>query len=244
MRYAALAAVLIAGGCASSSATDPADTSTEDELPAVFQRYAGTVNVAVDGEYVVLRSSGVPDHRSPYFAAGDTRYEAYNGTNTRFVLNPNRIATQSIVARIPLRPVAATTPQATALGIIGVALNGVPFFNQYAGPNRPLTNEIDSFDQYNGHPQQSGVYHYHVEPLSLTARYGGTSLLGFLLDGYPVYGPVENGRRVVNADLDALHGHSHATTEFPAGTYHYHITDQDPYLNGAGYYGRPGTVAQ
>jgi hypothetical protein len=66
---------------------------------------------------------------------------------------------------------------------IGVSLNGVPFFNQY-GTNQPLTNEINSFDQYLGHPQQTGQYHYHQEPAYLTTQNGKSAFLGFLLDGF------------------------------------------------------------
>ena len=107
-------------------------------------------------------------------------------------------------------------------------------FNQYAGPGTPLTNEINSFDQANGHPQQTGQYHYHVEPVRLTEKYGQDALLGFLLDGFPVYGPKEGTKTLTNADLDIYHGHTLATKEFPAGIYHYHITNADPYINGAG----------
>ena len=87
------------------------------------------------------------------------------------------------------------------------------FYNQYNGQSNPLTVEINSFDQYNGHPQQSGMYHYHVEPTYLTAMHGSDALLGFLLDGFPVYGPVENGKTITNADLDSYHGHTSATKE-------------------------------
>jgi hypothetical protein len=138
----------------------------------------------------------------------------------------------------------ATNHQATQLGAIGVSLNGVPFFNQYAMGNTPLTNEMNSFDQYNGHPAQTSEYHYHLEPLYLTTTKGKDALLGFLLDGFPVYGPVENGKTITNADLDDYHGHSHATADYPNGIYHYHITSADPYINGDGYYGIPGTVSK
>ncbi len=140
----------------------------------------------------------------------------------------------------------ASSHSATPLGPIGISLNGVPFFNQYAGPSQPLTNEVVSFDQYWGHPQQTGQYHYHVEPLYLTTvKATKSSLLGFLLDGFPVYGPKEeDGTTVSNSILDAYHGHTHATVDFSAGIYHYHITDADPYLNGNGFYGTPGTVSQ
>jgi hypothetical protein len=36
-----------------------------------------------------------------------------------------------------------------------MAIDGVPFFNQYAGPNQPLTNEMQSFDQGWGHPERN-----------------------------------------------------------------------------------------
>jgi hypothetical protein len=130
------------------------------------------------------------------------------------------------------------------LGPIGIAVNGVALFNQYAAGRQPLMGEINSFDQYNGHPQNTGQYHYHVEPLYLTTTNGNSSLIGFLLDGYPVYGPFENGKRITNADLDELHGHTGVTADYPNGIYHYHITSEDPYINGAGFYGQPGTVTQ
>jgi hypothetical protein len=71
-----------------------------------------------------------------------------------------------------------------------------------------------------------------------------SSLVGFLLDGYPVYGPEENGAVVTNANLDSYHGHTSATADFPSGTYHYHTTDTDPYINGSKFYGVAGTITQ
>jgi hypothetical protein len=188
--------------------------------------------------------TGVPDHKSPYFQNTSSLYEAYNGTNSLFQINPNRITTQDYTFKIPIEPKASTNPVATPLGAIGVSLNGVPFFNQYAGPNQPLTNEINTFDQYAGHPAQQGRYHYHVEPLYLTSTKGKDALLGFLLDGFPVYGPLESGKLLTNALLDKYHGHAHATADYPAGIYHYHITSEDPYINGSGFYGVSGTVSQ
>ena len=104
----------------------------------------------------------------------------------------------------------------------------MPLFNQYAGPNQPLTNEINSFDQYDGHPQQTSMYHYHVEPYALTAVNGKDSLIGYLLDGFPVYGPLENGVTLTSANLDTYHGHFGATADYPGGIYHYHITADAP----------------
>ena len=198
-----------------------------------------------EGNYVVIKTKDLPDHKSPYYQGTQwesTKYEAYNGTNPNYVTNPNRIAQQSITFKIPMNPIAASSPQATPLGPIGISLNGVPFFNQYAAGRMPLTNEINSFDQYGGH--QQGQYHYHAEPFWLTTNKGKDALLGFLLDGFPVYGPTENGHTITNSDLDAYHGHTGSTADYPNGIYHYHITSNDPYINGNGFYGTPGTVSQ
>jgi hypothetical protein len=234
---------LLLQGCLNSEET-PLSTTTKD-LPAVFERFTDNVNVYVDGIYIVIETDDIPNHGSPYFNQSDSRYEAYNGSNANFNLNPNRIATQSLTFRIPYEPVASVNNPATPLGAIGVALNGVVFYNQYAGPNnQPLTSEIDSFDQYLGHPQQVGQYHYHQEPTFLTSTLGNNVLLGWLLDGFPVYGPYENGVPVTASFLDDFHGHNHATADYPLGSYHYHITAEDPYINGSGFYGVPGTVSQ
>ena len=234
--------------CAAANATAAPATSTATAatsgVPAVFSKFTNGVTVSLDGDYVVLTSNGEPDHKSAYFAESDPRYEAYNGSNPRFNANGFTIMPQQLTFRIPLHPAASSSHPATPLGPIGIALNGVPIFNQYNGQNRPLTVEINSFDQYNGHPQMTGQYHYHVEPLALTEKYGSSALIGFLLDGFPVYGPTENGKRLTDADLDELHGHFGPTADYPNGIYHYHVTAEDPYINGAGFYGNPGSVGR
>ena len=234
--------------CDATSPTATTDgPSSPPTVPAGAPAWASAlgngVTIAIDGDNVVVTTLGVPDHKSPYFATNNAKYEAYNGSNARFSLNPNRISESRMVFRIPITPRRQATPSATPLGAIGVAINGVAIFNQYAGPNQPLTGEIDSFDQYAGHPQQMGTYHYHVEPVWLT-RASREALVGVLLDGYPVYGPMESGKLVTSSDLDGAHGHTTATREYPAGVYHYHTTGDAPYINGSGFAGVPGTVAR
>ena len=229
--------------CKKSSSSSTTTTSNAT-LPAMYSKFNSGLQIYTEGNFVVIKTTSVPDHKSPYFATTDARYEAYNGSNPAFVLNPNRIIDQSLTFKIPVTPTEATSKSATPLGPIGVSLNGVAIFNQYAGPGTPLTNEINSFDQYNGHPQQTGQYHYHVEPKYITTQKGKNVLLGVLLDGYPVYGPVENGVTLTSASLDAYHGHTGVTADFPNGIYHYHITADAPYINGNGFWGTPGTVTQ
>ncbi len=241
---------IIFAACKEDEEPAPNDNSnnTTDEVPAVYKKIYGASEIYLDGDFVVIKTQGIPDHKSPYYknTQWSDRYEAYNGTNSQFHLNPNRITETNSTYRIPLNPVEVTSGnQSTSLGPMGISLNGVAFFNQYAGPNnQPLTDEINSFDQYNGHPQQAGVYHYHLEPTWLTASKGKNALLGFLLDGFPVYGPEEGGILVQESELDDFHGHKHATADYPDGIYHYHVTATDPYINGDGFKGTPGTITR
>lgn len=241
----ALSALMIMS--CSNDGDDTTDPVTH-EVPAIYSKIYGATSVTSDGSFITIKTTGLPDHKSVYYATGNSLYENFSGSTfggNTFNKNPNSISSQSYTFKIPLNPKVASTHSATPLGPIGVSLNGVPFFNQYAGPSQPLTNEITSFDQFWGHPQQSGQYHYHVEPLYLTTvKASKSALLGFLLDGFPVYGPEENGASVLTTSLDAYHGHTLATADYPNGIYHYHITNTDPYINGSGFYGTAGTVSQ
>ncbi len=244
-----VALVLLSFSC-SEEGTPTTDPTADSTVPEVYKKIYGASSITNDGTYITIKTKGLPDHKSPYYATTNSLYQAYSGTTfggLNFNKNPNTIVEQSGTFKIPVNPKVAASHAATPLGPIGIALNGVPFFNQYAGPNnQELTGEMASFDQFYGHPQQSGMYHYHVEPLHLTTvKSTKSGLMGFLLDGFPVYGPQEeNGTAVSNSNLDGYHGHTHATLDFPAGIYHYHFTITAPYLNGNGFYGTPGTVSQ
>jgi hypothetical protein len=246
--FTAFLMLILLVSCSKNTDTEETNNSSDvgdEQIPEVYNKIYAASKIYMDGEYVVVEVSGAPDHKSPYYASNHELYEAYSGSNQDYKKNPNSISSFDFVFKIPSNPKEASSKTPTPLGSIGVALNGVSFFNQYAGPNnQPLTNEINSFDQYGGHPTGQKVYHYHLEPYYLTTKQGDDALLGFLLDGFPVYGPVENGERVTNSDLDEYHGHSHQTDDYPDGIYHYHITDEDPYINGNGYFGTPGTVTQ
>ena len=228
-----------------NNTTNPVVSTT---VPDIYKKIYGASSITSDGTYITIKTNGLPDHKSSYYATTNALYDNFSGTTFagyQFQKNPNSIAEKAYVFKIPVDPKLATTNLATPLGAIGVSLNGVPFYNQYAGPNQPLANEIVSFDRYWGHPTPTSAYHYHVEPLYLTTvKVTKSALMGFLLDGFPVYGPEENGVLVDNSKLDKFHGHVLATADYPNGIYHYHITSTDPYINGSGYYGTPGTVSQ
>jgi hypothetical protein len=208
------------------------------DLPLGFTKFINAyTDVYVSGDYVVIETTGVPNHSSPYWGAGHPNYSSpHSGMN----VNPNVITGQDFKFYIPLSPTVASSVSSTPLGSIGVSLSGVPFFNQYGGPNnQPLDNEIASFDSYYGHPQQSGEYHYHWEPTYLTSA-DNSILVGYSLDGFPIYGPTNQSDGQYPTDLDEINGHTHVTEEYPDGTYHYHATSTVPYLIG-GFRGQVGS---
>ena len=236
---------------ACSNGDDSGTLAEEDEQPAdtdyditsILSKFEGTgLSYAVNGNTVTFTTQDLPNHTSPYWPTSNPLYEAYNGTNSSWNQNPGSIGAQNIVFTITLNPAEASNKEATRLGPIGISRNGVVFFNQYAAGNSPLAGEINSFDQWLGHPAMT-QYHYHVEPTYLTQQFGKEAFLGLLSDGFPVYGPVENGETITNDDLDAYHGHTSVTDDFPDGIYHYHVTSQDPYINGSGYFGTPGNIS-
>ncbi len=224
---------------AATSATTSSTTTTSSSAakPAMYNRFQSAVTITVDGTNVVLKSNSVPDHKSPYWGTSNALYEA---PQAGMIPNPNLIVSQSLTLRVSMNPAIASATSDTPLGPIGMAINGVPLFNQYAAGRSPLNGEIISFDRYNGHPQQSGQYHYHMEPFWLTTANGASSLIGVLLDGFPVYGPKDPDGSTP-ANLDSCNGHTHATADVPAGIYHYHATTAVPYLSGC-YKGTAGSI--
>lgn len=225
----------------SASPTSPTTTTTSTpSSPAastvvLYSQFYG-VQVSLTGSTATLQTTDIPDHPSPYFGVGAAMYEV---PQAGMQVNPNRIATQNITMRVPLAPAISASTSDTPLGPIGIAVNGVVLFNQYAAGRQPLTFEILSFDRFNGHPSPANQYHYHVEPLWLTST-SRSRMLGVLLDGFPVYGPVDATGQPPS-DLDVCHGHVGVTPEFANGIYHYHVTTEVPYISGC-FRGTSGTI--
>ncbi|MEI8060267.1 MAG: YHYH protein, partial [Ferruginibacter sp.] len=181
--------VLVNANC-KKSASDSGNTAIGTAIvPEVYKKIYGATSITSDGTFITIKSTGEPDHKSVYYPTGNALYEVFSGITfggNTFAKNPNSISALLYIFKIPANPQVAANHAATPLGAIGVSLNGVPFYNQYAGPNQPLSGEVVSFDKYWGHPQSGGRYHYHVEPLYLTTvKTNKSALLGFLLDGFP-----------------------------------------------------------
>jgi len=55
-------------------------------IPDVYKKIYGATDMYVDGNFVVIKTNDLPDHKSPYYSS--SMYEAYNGTNTSFNKKP------------------------------------------------------------------------------------------------------------------------------------------------------------
>jgi hypothetical protein len=136
--------------------------------------------------------------------------------------NPNTIVAQTINWTLPI-PKPASRPSCLTGGPIGIAVNGVPIFDALDALNRDgVAHEIQ--DSCGGHPQQQGMYHYH----EITSCLPKTGLVGYALDGYPIYA----GGGYTDAQLDACHG---ITVK---GQYRYEATAAYPYTLGC-FHGSP-----
>ncbi len=191
----------------------------------------GTPDLKVkhDEKCIILESQNLPNHPTAKFP------------NTG---NPNKIAVQKFTFRIPMVPKPADKITPPSMGPIGVAINGVVFFNPFeAGSMNAVAGYSETwFDSCCGHPQQEGVYHYHKYPSCVKTPFpddgkAHSPVIGFAWDGYPVYGPyVSDGvqaKDLKGADaLDVCNGRFD-----PDRGYHYHATPgKFPYMIG-GYAG-------
>ncbi|MFC6225900.1 YHYH protein [Hymenobacter artigasi] len=252
---------------ASTTTANSADGTTTNNFSRLYKKLYNVTSVdSSSSTSIKIKTTDVPDHKSPFFPVGNAKYEAYNGDNPSFstqinlmgTLSDPDLLTQSLTFTIPRYPLLASTHSSSTGGPIGVARNGVVYFNQYNGAGAALDAlEINNADQYLGHPTPTmagAQYHYHYEPKFLTATYGSSAFLGFLLDGFPVYGPYENGVKITQSALDTYNGHVSATVDYPNDKiYHYHVISASssvvtvlsaaaPYINGGKYYGTKGTV--
>ena len=175
--------------------------------------YCGVQEVYSSSNSVYIRSSGL---------AGYTMGPWQNGSF------PNLPSNQKILYRLPRTNNVPPSKAISGGGQIGIFVDGVEMFNSWdafawngsaevsAGNttyywNRDAyVNEGATFDAGNAHQQNTGTYHYHVNPPALRYLLGDhvdyiastktfsestnaptkhSPILGFVADGFPIYGP-------------------------------------------------------
>jgi uncharacterized membrane protein YgcG len=200
------------------------------------------VTVSFDSTSMIIHTRGLPNHPTGKFP------ETSAGPDGRGRGNPNYITEQHATYYIPLDPAPNPRHQITAInnsnhslpmGPIGIAVNGVVFFNPFDAGSMDASNMMDLCC---GHPNQDGLYHYHKYPVCMNSPWADegkthSPLIGWAFDGYPVYGPYESAG-VMAKDVtgaDALSGFNmHYDKE---RGWHYHVTPgKFPYIIG-GYWG-------
>jgi len=153
------------------------------------------------------------------------------------------VSAQKLNYTLTLNPTKAPSVTSTSLGPIGILANGAVIFNPYEGDGKTVavTGNVyltDSsgvkwgfLDVCNGHPGMGGMYHYHGMPPCVTSvidKTGGPShILGLAFDGFLIYGNKDiNGKLISSSQLDQCNGITSPTPEFPAGVYHYVLTEE------------------
>lgn len=187
------------------------------------------VRISHNSQFLIMKSQGYPNHPTAIFPNSG---------------NPNTIQVQNFTFQLPLVPKLADKITRLPMGPIGTALNGVVFFNPFEmeGMNAVEGYSEVWLDSCCGHPQQSGVYHYHKYPNCVKSPFKDdgkqhSPVLGFAFDGFPLYGPYESDGVMAkdlkkSAALDVCNGHIDEIRG-----YHYHVTpSRFPYILG-GYAG-------
>ncbi len=159
---------------------------------------------------------------------------AQNDPAYRIDRNPNRITAQTVMLLLPKDPQPASQVTCVGMGMIGIALNGVPIFNALDDGGRDaVAHEMQ--DLCNGHPQQEGEYHYHGPSPCLPGATGNEQLLGYMADGFGIFSMYDaQGRELTDADLDECHGRI-STINWDGqrvAMYHYVLTREYPYTVG------------
>ncbi len=188
-------------------------------LDGYWLQFSCRVELGKTSTEVTASADGRPDYLSNYFATGDRCHEDY----TDAIQNPNTISAQSYQLQFPLVPTTtATSMRGTA--VVGLALNGVPIYGNFAAPGDDIFEEALTFDRCGAHPQNQGKYHYHSEPYPIS--YDDARFIGVMRDGFPIYGRRDSDGALATG-LDNNGGHTGTTPDSPStAVYHYHVNLQ------------------
>lgn len=253
LRIKIFSLILVAGltvtACSNSVSTPYCVTYMDSGVSSTISNNFNCIQASVSGSNLIVKSSNLPNYKSYYYGSSSELYEALPSGNTP--AGTNLISSQNMKYTIPITGTLQTsgTLSGTQAGLIsiGVTTNGIAIFNNSANAPDQLTTEASTFDNYTGHPQNSGIYHYHTEPAKLSNN--DSALIGIALDGFLVYGrKCDNGTASTADDftpstntnassftgsvsaltggttntLDEVHGHVAVTQHLSTATYHYH----------------------
>ena len=182
--------------------------------------------------FLTMKSRNLPNHPTARFPG----------------LNPSYIQEMDQTFRLPLEPVlnpdavamdAKDTNHALPMGPIGVAVNGVVFFNPF---DANMNDATSIMDYCCGHPSPFNQYHYHKYPICVNTPFADrgdapSQVIGFAFDGLPIYGPYESaGVMAKDSTTNPLNAFN-ASNDDVRG-WHYNVTPgKFPYIIG-GYFAK------
>jgi hypothetical protein len=211
------------------------DKDLSGNLVRADRLIADNVTIEFATDTLIVHSHGVPNHptgRFPEQGFGNPSYITEQAETFYLPVNPRVNPSHRFTD-------ANNANRALHMGPIGVAVNGVVFFNPFDMGSQDATNMMD---RCCGHPNQDGLYHYHKYPICLNSPWsdagtGHSPLIGFAFDGFPLYGPYESAD-VMAKDLTGPNKLNDFNLHYDAERgWHYHVTPgQFPYLIG-GFWG-------
>ncbi len=204
------------------------DTFVPDNVVLIFKG---------DG-FLTMKARNVPNHPTAKFP------DTY-GTQG---YNPSYIQELDKTYRLPLDPVlnpdaivtdAHDTNHALPMGAIGVAVNGVVFYNPF---DAGMSDASNMMDVCCGHPSPDNRYHYHKYPVCVNTPFvdkgdAPSEVIAFAFDGLPIYGPYQSAGVMAKDSTTNPLNPFNACYDDVRG-WHYHVTPgKFPYIIG-GYYAK------
>jgi len=176
----------------------------------------------------VIISNGIPDHDL-------TLHRSVQPCETNWAVefpldppNPDPERADTDNTEIPIR------------GMIAMALNGVPAYGPQESDGLSAvepTGSVQDAQYWYGHPDSNGGWHVH-SPQMGEQTVTETTFLGYAMDGFKIYGPLEGTMEEVSEILDVCNGREvdgqyqyHVRTIAQVnGTAPYCTDDYDPYV--------------
>jgi len=191
-------------------------------------KHVSELELTLSGDHLTISGNALPDHSTgvfPVFRSDDAYY---------FDRNPNSIRAHNFQTTLPANPELSDSVNCVPMGAIGIMLTGAVLFNALdARGANALAHEI--LDSCQGHPQRSGLYHYHGQSpcqTDVASETEHSALVGYAFDGFAIYGKRgDGGVELHSGDLDVCHGHV-GPVQFNGEMrtiYHYHATMDYPY---------------
>ena len=156
----------------------------------------------------IIQSNGIPNHDIVYW-------------------NPNAPCEQFWQVEMSLTPEVGyqqnSATELTRMAIQAMAINGIPIYGATEAHNaanavEPDENGVADAKFWYGHAAQNGMWHYHSPQLGeeTVSEHAENTLIGFALDGFPLYGPVADA-----SILDECNGRFRNASD--PSTYQYHV---------------------